>query len=186
MISNVSNLFWNTPTFLCLNDLEKLRHAVISFSINYGNVLISGIPAPLSIKLIQNSAARKWMWASKYDYIISVSFHWLIVNAHIDYKVLLLTTKALHCLTTQCITDSLAPDKPAATLFIGYTFIVIFERDSLGQGLFPCSFLTMSGYQTLSHYWTLGRDSTPIYFLLPKGYLSSQPTNNTVSFSFFF
>lgn len=74
--------------FLYLNDLEKLRHAVISSSINYRNVLVCGVPAPLSIKLIQNSAARKWMWASKYDYIISASFHWCIVNAHTDYKVL--------------------------------------------------------------------------------------------------
>lgn len=78
---------------------KKLRHAVIPFSINYWNVLVSGFPALLSIKLIKNSAARKGMWASKYDYIISVSFHWSIVNAHTDYKVLFL--KALHSFTTQ-------------------------------------------------------------------------------------
>lgn len=119
-----------------------------------------------------------------YDFIISVTFHWLIVNAHIDYKVLLLTTKVLHCLNTQCITDSLAPDKPAATLFTGYTLIVIFDRDSLGQRLYHRSSFTMSVYQTLSHYWTLGQDSTPIYFLLPKGYLSSLPKDNIVSFFF--
>lgn len=115
--------------FLCLNDLEKVRHAVISSSINYCNVLVSGVPALLSIKLIQNSAARKWMWASKYDYIISVSVHWLIVNAHIDYKLLFLTTKALRCLSTQYITD------PLAAPFTEHRFIVIFQRDSSEHSL---------------------------------------------------
>lgn len=121
------------------------------------------------------------MWTSKYDYIISVSVHWLIVNAHIDYELLFLTSEALLPPSTPYITD------PLAALFTEYTFIVIFQRDSSEQSLFHWSFLTVSANQKQPHYCRLGGDSTTICFLEPKGYLSSHPTSYTSSaFSSFF
>ena len=80
--------------------VEKLVNATITSRLDYCNSLMFGIPKELISQLQkrQNHAARvitKWR---KYDHItpVLVGLHWLPVKQRIDFKILLLTYKALN------------------------------------------------------------------------------------------
>ena len=130
------------------------------------------MPYCTAVVLIYNSllySQSNWLkprqpenWCKPVNMNILVSIHWIIVNVHIDYKVLLPTTKAL-----QQTTDSLAAP------LTGYLFTVIFERDGSEPSFFHCSLLTTLENQTLAHYWKLSWDFTPIYFWQLKGDLNT-------------
>ncbi len=79
--------------------LEKLIHALISSRIDYCNTLLVGIPdySMSKVQRLQNSAARLLTGCKKFDHITPILFtlHWLPVECRIDFKVLLLTFKAL-------------------------------------------------------------------------------------------
>ncbi len=80
--------------------LEKLIHALISSRIDYCNCLLIGVSDYVlqKVQCLQNSAARLLSGSRKFDHITPVLFslHWLPVSCRIDFKVLLLTYKALH------------------------------------------------------------------------------------------
>ena len=56
----------------------------------------------LSLQLVWNAAARLLTRTRKFDHItpILASLHWLTITSRSDFKVLLLTYKALHGLAT--------------------------------------------------------------------------------------
>ena len=86
--------------FLSKNDAEKLIHAFVTFRLDYCNDVLSGYPdkALNKLQLVLNTAARILTKTKKCDHITPVlaSLHWLPVKARADFKVLLLTYKALH------------------------------------------------------------------------------------------
>ena len=86
-------------------------HAFITCRLDNLNGLLAGVPKYLikRLQLIQNHAARLITKTPKYEHISGVlrDLHWLPVAARIDYKVLLLTYKALNCLAPVYITDML-------------------------------------------------------------------------------
>ena len=59
-----------------------------------------------------------WYRASRYDHITSIvdTLHWLPVRYRIEYKVLLMTFKALHLLAPSYIADLLQFYQPCKTL----------------------------------------------------------------------
>jgi len=77
-----------------------LVHAFVTCRLDNLNGLLTGIPKYLikRLQLIQNHAARILTRTRKHDHITEVlkNLHWLPVAARIDYKVLLLTYKALN------------------------------------------------------------------------------------------
>ena len=85
---------------LTKKDTEKLVHAFISSTLDYGNCLLYGTAQVNLNKLqvLQNSAARLIENIRKYDHITGalINLHWLPVRARIDFKILLLTWKALN------------------------------------------------------------------------------------------
>ncbi len=85
---------------LSYDALEKLIHALISSRIDYCNSLSMGVPncALEKVQHVQNSAARPLTGTKKFDHITPIlqSLHWLQVSCRIDFKVLLMTFKALH------------------------------------------------------------------------------------------
>ncbi|KAI5622660.1 hypothetical protein C0J50_17777, partial [Silurus asotus] len=84
---------------LSISDAEKLIYVFMTSRLDYCNALLGGCPA-LSInkfQLVQNVAARVITRSRKYDHITPIlsSLHWLPVKFRTDYKLLLLTNKAL-------------------------------------------------------------------------------------------
>ena len=84
---------------LTLSDAETLVHAFITSRIDYCNALFSGLPATTTngLRLVQNAAAKVLTRKRKFDHITPtlIALHWLPIQARADFKVLLLTFKAL-------------------------------------------------------------------------------------------
>ncbi|XP_077957075.1 uncharacterized protein LOC144406165 [Gasterosteus aculeatus] len=84
--------------FLSQSDAEFFFHAFVTSRLDYCNSLLSGRCKSLKpLQLIQNAAARVLTRTKKRDHITPVltSLHCLPVKSRIDFKVLLLTYKAL-------------------------------------------------------------------------------------------
>lgn len=88
---------------------ETLIHAFISSRVDYCNSLLYGLPKCQLNKLqrVQNAAARLVFQESKYCRISPLlrSLHWLPVKYRIDFKVLLLTFKAIHGMAPQYLSN---------------------------------------------------------------------------------
>ena len=106
--------------FLSRADLEIVIHAFISSRLDYCNSLYSGLSlkAISRLQFIQNAAARLLTNSRKYDHInpILAELHWLPVKYRIDFKLLLITFKALHGLAPAYIPDLLKPYEPGRCL----------------------------------------------------------------------
>ena len=99
---------------------ELLIHSLVISRLDYGNGLLYGVPDKLLDKLqrVQNVAARVVVKASRYDHITPIlkSLHWLPIRYRTEYKLLLLTFKALHHLAPSYLTDLLQLYHPTRTL----------------------------------------------------------------------
>ena len=100
--------------------VEKLVNATKTSRLDYCNSLMFGIPKELISQLQkrQNLAARvitKWR---KYDHItpVLVDLHWLPVKHRIDFKIFLLTYKALNGLAPAYMHELLIQYSPKRTL----------------------------------------------------------------------
>ena len=95
-------------------------HSLVISRLDYGNGLLYGVPDKLLDKLqrVQNVAARVVVKASRYDHITPIlkSLHWLPIRYRTEYKLLLLTFKALHHLAPSYLTDLLQLYHPTRTL----------------------------------------------------------------------
>uniref|UniRef100_A0A8C6MIC4 Integrase catalytic domain-containing protein n=1 Tax=Nothobranchius furzeri TaxID=105023 RepID=A0A8C6MIC4_NOTFU len=107
-------------SILSRSDAEKLVHAFITSRLDYCNSLLSGSPQNVvkSPQLVQNAAARVLMRIKKRDHISPVlaSLHWLPVKFRIDFKILLLTYKALNNQAPSYISDLIVPYVPNRAL----------------------------------------------------------------------
>lgn len=99
--------------------LRTLLHAFVSTRLDYCNSLLYGLPQRDIRKLqsVQNAAARLIGGLRKYDHITPLrrdQLHWLPIKERIEFKVAILTYKALHHLAPDYITSMfhLAADLP--------------------------------------------------------------------------
>ena len=92
---------------------KTMIHSLVTSRLDYCNALFYGLPDCLLNKLwcVQKSAARLITMMRKYDHISPVmeELHWLPVWQRIDYKILLLTYKALNGLAPPYLHDLLQP-----------------------------------------------------------------------------
>ena len=99
---------------------ETLIHAFITSRIDYCNSILYGSSSKVLNKLqyIQNSAARLLTHTRSRDHITPVlqKLHWLPVPQRIQFKVLLLTHKALHNQAPSYLTDLLHHHTPSRSL----------------------------------------------------------------------
>ena len=90
---------------------EKLIHAFVTAKLDFLNSLLHGLPDVDLNKLqrIQHAAARMLTGAKMRDHIQPIlrELHWLPLKSRIDYKLLLLTFKALNGLAPSYISDLL-------------------------------------------------------------------------------
>ena len=96
--------------YLSRESTETLIHAFITSRVDYCiNSLLYGLPTCQLSKLqrVQNAAARLIFNASKFCHItpLLVQLHWLPVKERINFKILLITFKALHGLAPSYISD---------------------------------------------------------------------------------
>lgn len=107
-------------SFLSLSDAGKLINAFVSSRLDYCNALFAGLPyhALSCLRLVQNAAARVLTRTKNKDCITPVlaSLHWLPVRFRIDFKISLLTYKALNGLAPYYLKEILSPYKPLRTL----------------------------------------------------------------------
>ena len=86
--------------YLSRRSTETLIHAFVSSRVDYCNSLLYGLPAYQLNKLqrVQNAAARLIFQESKYCHVrpLLYNLHWLPVKFRIDFKIMLLTYKAIN------------------------------------------------------------------------------------------
>ena len=86
--------------YLSQESARALVHAFIIGRMDYCNSLLFGLPSVHLLKLqrLQNAAARLVSNVPRYSHITPVlcSLHWLPVKFRIDFKILLLTFKAIY------------------------------------------------------------------------------------------
>ena len=86
--------------YLTQADCEKLVHAFITSKLYSCNSILYGLPGKDLDKLqrIQNTAAGLVTRTKKFENITPIlrKLHWLPIKARIDFKLLLITFKALH------------------------------------------------------------------------------------------
>lgn len=106
--------------FLTPRAIEQLVHSFITTRLDACNSLLYGIPDTLinQLQQIQHTAARLVSGTRKYEHITPVmkSLHWLPIRERIDFKVLLLTFKALHGLAPSYLTELIETYTPARSL----------------------------------------------------------------------
>ena len=79
---------------------ETLIHAFVSNRLDYGNNLLYGLPQVQidKIQRVQNAAARLIFEQRKFCHVTPVlsQLHWLTIKNGIEFKMLLMTFKAIH------------------------------------------------------------------------------------------
>ncbi len=98
---------------LSKSNAEMLIHAFMTSRLDYCNALLGGCSARLinsNLQIVQNAAARVLTRTRKYDHISPVlsTLHWLHIKHRIDFKILLITYKALNGLAPQYLSELLS------------------------------------------------------------------------------
>ncbi len=105
---------------LSLPVAEKLINTFVFSRIDYCNALLAGVSKTTLSKLqsVQNSAVRILTGTKTSEHISPVleSFHWLPVRFRIDFKILMLTYKALHGLALHYLSQLLSVYTPSRDL----------------------------------------------------------------------
>ncbi len=95
-----------------MSNSEMLINVFMTSRLYYCNALLSGCSARIinKLKIVQNAAARVLTRTRKYDHISPVlsTLHWLPIKHRIDFKILLITYKALNCLPPQYLIELLS------------------------------------------------------------------------------
>ena len=86
--------------YLLMQTTDILIHAFVTSKLDHWNSLLYNVPKNIIKKLqsVQNAPGRLITCARRCDYITPILFdlHWLPVSEQINFKILLLTFKALH------------------------------------------------------------------------------------------
>ncbi len=121
---------------LSMSNAEMLIHAFMTSRLDYSNALLGGCSARLINKpqMVQNAAARVLTRTRNYDHIMS-TVHWLPIKHRIDFKILLITYKALNGLAPQYLSElssHYSPPRPLRSQNSGYLIIPRISKSTSG------------------------------------------------------
>ena len=106
--------------FLTKEATETLVNSSVTSRLDYANSLLYGTPSYLTQKLqnIQNNAARLILGKRKFDHVtpLLIQLHWLPIDRRIEFKVNLLTFKALKGLAPQYLKLLISEYEPSRAL----------------------------------------------------------------------
>ncbi len=138
-LKNISKL----RHMLSMSNAEMLIHAFMTSRLDYCNVLLGGFSAHLinKLQMVQNAAARVLTRTRKYDHISPVmsTLHWLSFKHRIDFKILLITYKALNGLAPQYLSELLShysPPRPLRSQNSGHLIIPRISKSTAGSRSF--------------------------------------------------
>ncbi len=124
---------------LSMSNAEILIHAFMTSRLDYCNTLLGGCSACLinKLQMVQNAAARVLTRTRKYDHISPVlpTLHWLPTKHHIDFKILLITYKALNGLAPLYLSKLLShysPPRPVRSQNSGHLIIPRISKSTAG------------------------------------------------------
>ncbi len=119
---------------LSMSNAEMLIHAFMTSRLDYCNALLGGYSARLinKLQMVQNASARVLTRTRKYDHISPVmsTLQWFPVKHHIDFKILLITYKALNGLAPQYLSERLGYVRNPRSLMEGTETLC---RDDIGD-----------------------------------------------------
>ena len=115
-----------------------LVHALITSRLDNGNALLYGITEQQlnRLQLAQNAAARMLTRTKKFDHITPVlhRLHWLPIRYRIQFKLILLTWKALHDMAPSYICTLITPHVPSRRLRSSDKQLLSVPRTSTSYG----------------------------------------------------
>ncbi len=124
---------------LSMSNAEILIHAFMTSRLDYCNALLGGCSARLinKLQMVQNAAARVLTRTRKYEHISPVlsTLHWLPTKHRIDFKILLITYKALNGLAPQYMSELLShysPSRPLRSQNSGHLIIPRISKSTAG------------------------------------------------------
>ena len=124
-------------------------HVLITSRIDSGNSLLTGVTdhSLRKLQLTQNAAARILTKTRKFDHITPIlkDLHWLLARERINFKLLLLTWKAINGLAPSYISNLLVPYKPVCALRSSDKHLLTVPRTSstLGDRAFSVAASTL-------------------------------------------
>ena len=130
-IRNISRI----RKFLTSHAAKSLVHAFVTSKLDYCNALLFGISVKLQDKLqrVLNCAARVVARLQKFDHITPtlIELHWLPIAKRIEFKILLLTFKAIHGLAPSYIQDMVHIHTPVRNLRSANSCVLVRSKPRL-------------------------------------------------------
>ncbi len=171
-LKNISKL----RPMLSMSNAEISIHAFMTSRLDYCNALLGGCSARLinKLQMVQNSAARVLTRTRKYDHISPVlsTLHWLPTKHRIDFKILLITYKALNGLAPQYLSELLSHYSPPRPLRSQSSGHLIIPRISKSTALNRSTGTGNTSHNTRCTFYIVRRLTSMLifvcFFLIPR------------------